>query len=120
MKILPIVKGIRNNVVSSVVHVRNVSSDGYNVAIRASKVYKHGMVKKYYGVTKSVTNKVFSNAAKNELPCQVCRIGTNLMGSLFTALGEFTKKSSKGAHIMYDKSSQAHHFKLKSEIYSVF
>ena len=68
MKILPLLTGIKKDISSSGVRLKNATSDGYKIAERTSRVYNQGFIRKYINITRSVTNKVASNTTRQEIP----------------------------------------------------
>lgn len=112
MKILPLVTGIKNDITSSGIRMKKASAEGYNIALRASKVYKQGSFKKYLNVTRSVTHKVLSGTTKQELPYLAGAIGLMLpipfMCPILFGIGLLIRIPSTGADIIYDKQSKSH------------
>ena len=47
MKILPLVKGIQNDVTQSSIRLKQAAYSGYSIADRTSRIYKQGNLKKY-------------------------------------------------------------------------
>ena len=91
MIILPVIKGIQNDIFFASCRLRNAAAEGYNIAERTSKIYKQGHVKKYVNVTRSVTDKVAKNTTKQELPYIAGAIGMiiplPLMSPIFFGIG---------------------------------
>ena len=107
MKILPLVKGIQNDITSSGVTLKRASVEGYNIA----KVYNQGAFRRYLNITRSVTSKVASNTSPKELPYVAGAIGMMtpipFMGAIMFGIGLLARFSAPGAHIMYDKISKS-------------
>lgn len=111
MKILPLVKGIQNDITSSGVTLKRASVEGYNIANRTAKVYNQGAFRRYLNITRSVTSKVASNTSPKELPYVAGAIGMMtpipFMGAIMFGIGLLARFSAPGAHIMYDKISKS-------------
>jgi len=75
MKILPLVKGIQKDITTSGSRLKGASVEGYNIANRTAKIYKQSKIKKYYNITRCVTNKVASRTTKQEIPYVAGAIG---------------------------------------------
>lgn len=112
MKILPLVKGIQNDITSSGIALKRVSVEGYNIANRTAKVYNQGAIRRYLNITRSVTSKVVSNTSSKELPYVAGAIGLMtpipFMGAIMFGVGLLARFSSPAAHIVYDKISKSH------------
>ena len=117
MKILPLVKEIQNDIASSGVHLKNASKEGYKIADRTARIYNQNSVKKYYNVTKCVSEKVLSNTTKKELAYLGGAVGMLIpipfMSPILFLLGLLARISPKGAPIIYNKTSQTHHMDIK-------
>jgi len=91
MKILPLVKGIQNDIASSGIRIKQASVNGYRIAQRTSKIYRQCPVIKYCNISKSVSDKVFVNTTRKELPYVLGAIGTvlpvPLMGPFMFGVG---------------------------------
>ena len=112
MKILPLVKGIQNDITSSGVRLKKATTEGYNIANRTAKVYNQGTFKKYINITRSVTNKIVENTTQKEIPYMAGAIGLitpiPFMGAIMFGLGLIARFSAPGARIVYDKMSELH------------
>ena len=117
MKILPLVRGIQNDIASSGKLLKNASKEGYRIANRTSRVYNQNSFKKYFNITRSVSDKVLSNTTKKELAYLGGALGILIpvpfMSPILFGLGLIARLSSNGANIIYDKSSQAHHINIE-------
>lgn len=112
MKILPLVKGIQNDITSSGVKLKRATKDGYNIANRTAKIYNQGAFRKYLNITRSVTSKVASSTSTKELPYIAGAIGVMtpipFMGTIMFGIGLLARFSVPGARIIYDKISKSH------------
>ena len=117
MKILPIVKGMQNDITSSAVRLRRATKDGYNIADRTSKVYNQGKFKRYFGVTKCVTNKVVTRATIHELPYICAAIGLvtpiPFMSVLLFFVGVLARIPFEGVQTKYDKIKKSDSLDIK-------
>lgn len=68
MKILPIVNDIKTDITTSGVRIKSAATDGYSVAERTAKIYKHNSLHKYINITRSIGNKIIKGTTVNELP----------------------------------------------------
>ena len=75
MKILPLVKGIQNDVTQSSIRLKQAAYSGYSIADRTSRIYKQGNLKKYLNVVRIVTSKIASGTTKEEIPYLAGAIG---------------------------------------------
>ena len=116
MKILPLVKGIQNDIASSGKLLKSASREGYQIAYRTSRIYNQNSLSKYVNVTRSIADKVLSKTTNKELAYLGGAIGLLLpvpfVAPILFGLGMLARISPKGACIVYDKSSQAHHFDI--------
>ena len=116
MKILPLVKGIQNDITSTSIRLKKASLDGYFIADRTSKVYRQCFAQKYINVMRSVTSKVVEGTSKQELPYLAGAVGMLLpvpfLCPIFFCLGLLTRIPSRGAHIIYDSMSKANHIDI--------
>ena len=116
MKILPLVLGVQNDIASSGKLLKSASREGYKIANRTSRVYNQNSLKKYYNITRSVSDKIFSKTTKKELAYLGGALGILIpipfMSLLLFGLGLIARISPKGAAIIYENSSLAHHIDI--------
>ena len=112
MKILPLVLGIRNDICSSGVRLKNATSQGYNIADRTAKIYRQGNCKKYLNITKSVSSKIINGTTRKDLPYVAGAIGTllpfPLMCPILMGIGFIARFALSNADMIYGKMNQAH------------
>jgi len=111
MKILPLVKGISKDISSSKLRIKQAFTEGYTVASRSAKVYKHNDLHKYMNITRSISSKLIQKSTVNDLPYIGGAIGMAIPIPLLTtvgvALGIIAKYSSKGAALLYNNQYKA-------------
>ena len=113
MKILPLVRDIKQDIASSGVRLKSATTDGYKIAYRTSKIYKQNSLKKYINITRSVSNKVAKNTTAKELPYMACAIGMVIplpfASPILMALGFLARFSVRNT---YDKENKTNHFSV--------
>lgn len=86
MKILPLVTDIKRDIAASGTRIKRASRDGYSIANRSAKVYGHGVLKRYFDITRSISNKIISGTTKQEIPYLAGAIGMMVPLPLTTPL----------------------------------
>ena len=112
MKILPLVNGIKKDVASSGIRLKNSATEGYNLAARTANIYHHGILKKYYNATKCISCNIKRRTSRQDLPYMAGAIGMfipiPLASPILLALGFLARFSGESAKAIYDNMSKAH------------
>ena len=97
MKILPLVKGIQEDISSSCTRLKKVAKNGYTIADRSAHIYKLGSAGKYWNAARSISDKIIKSTSKNDIPYIAGAIGMMLpiplSSPLFLLLGFFVRYS---------------------------
>lgn len=108
MKILPLVKDIKNDVTTSGIRLKQATADGYDIAIRTAQIYKLGNVKKYCNITKCIGQKVIKSTTIKEIPYVAGAVGLfiplPLVSPLFISLGMLARITITKINMMHDKN----------------
>ena len=112
MKILPLVKGVQNDIASSGARLKQATTDGYRIANRTSHIYKQGNVKKFINIARSISSQVGRGTTTKDLPYLAGAIGVllpiPLISPIMMGLGFLARFSLEGASLMYKNQSEAH------------
>lgn len=119
MKILPLIKGIQNDISSSGIRLKKATTDGYSIGTRAAKIYKQGNFLKYYNITKCAGAKVINGTTREEIPYLAGAIGMfiplPLISPLLLILG-FIVRFSLPDPIFDDRAEQPKKYKLNKNV----
>ncbi len=102
MKILPVIQNTCSNMKKKSTRLSNASREGYQIALRTSKIHNQNNTAKFINIGKSVTKKIAKETTVDDLPIIGGAIGMliplPLMSPILLGVGKLIQLVYKRLH----------------------